>query len=120
MRTVFALVIGAAMLPGLSFADEPAAHPAAQANITAIDNVKRGSMVTVQGTVERILDTDEFRLADETGDIKVYVGWQNFVPVDVGDRITVKGFVDNDLLLEIYAREITHSDGRVTQLKHNS
>lgn len=119
MRPVFALLIGAALLPGLSFADKPTAPPADQTNITAIDDVKRGSMVTVQGTVEQILDTDEFRLVDETGDIRVYVGWQNFVPVDVGDSITVKGFVDNDLILEIYAREITHSDGRVTQLKHN-
>lgn len=119
-RTLPALLLAAVLLPGISFAsNENSNQPNLKQSITAIDDVKRGSMVTVQGTVERILDTDEFRLADETGNIKVYIGWQNFVPVDVGENITIKGFVDNDLTLELYAREIIHSDGRVTKLKHN-
>lgn len=119
-KTIPAFALAAILLPGISFASNDKTKPSmVQEKITAIDDVKRGSMVTVRGTVERILDTDEFRLADETGDIKVYIGWQNFVPVDVGENITVNGFVDNDLILEIYAREIVHSDGRVTQLKHN-
>nr|MCU0775937.1 hypothetical protein [Ideonella sp.] len=40
----------------------PVATPAV--TVTSIGDVRRGSMVTVEGTVERILDTDEFRLAD--------------------------------------------------------
>ncbi|UOD49604.1 NirD/YgiW/YdeI family stress tolerance protein [Orrella daihaiensis] len=121
MRTSLpAFILVATLLPGVTFASTENTDPSiAQQSITAIDDIKRGSMVYVKGTVERILDTDEFRLADETGDIKVYVGWQNFVPVKVGDSVTVKGFVDNDLILELYAREIVHSDGRVTQFKHN-
>ncbi|MCD8504355.1 MAG: NirD/YgiW/YdeI family stress tolerance protein [Burkholderiaceae bacterium] len=120
-KTLPAFVVAAILLPGVSFAsNENINQSTVQANITAIDDVKRGSMVTVRGTVERILDTDEFRLADDTGDIKVYIGWQNFVPVDVGESVTVKGFVDNDLILELYAREIVHSDGRITRFKHNS
>lgn len=84
--------------------------------ITPIGDIKRGSMVTVHGTVERILDTDEFRIADDSGDIRVYIGYRNFVPVTEGERVHVTGFVDRDLFKEIYAREIIHADGRVSRL----
>ncbi|MBO6603842.1 MAG: hypothetical protein JJ949_11470 [Roseicyclus sp.] len=68
-------------------------------------------MVTVQGTVERVTDEDEFRLADATGSIRIYVG-PNWVPADVGEKITVNGFVDDDLgPREIYARTLTRADG---------
>lgn len=83
---------------------------------TPIDSVKRGSMVAVEGTVERILDTDVFRLQDSTGRIRVDVGYPNFVPVTEGERVRVVGFVDRDLFKEIYAREIVHADGRVSRL----
>lgn len=105
-------------LPGLSTAQTQAPSLNTQDKITAIDDIKRGTMVTVQGKVQRILDTDEFRLADDSGDIVVYVGWQNFVPVNVEDRVTVRGFVDDDLFLEIYANQIIHADGRVTDIHH--
>lgn len=85
------------------------------ANITPIADVERGSMTTVSGVVERLLDEDEFRLSDETGDIRVYVG-PNWVPADVGEMVTVSGFVDNDVFKEIYAREITRADGTVVTL----
>lgn len=84
--------------------------------VTAINDIRRGSMVTVQGTVERILDTDEFRLTDGTGSIRVDVGYPNFVPVSEGERVTVRGFVDRDLIKEIYAREIVHANGTVSRL----
>jgi uncharacterized protein YdeI (BOF family) len=81
--------------------------------ITSIADAKRGSMVTVQGTVERITDEDEFRLADASGNIRVYVG-PNWVPVSEGESITVHGFVDNDLgPRELYARTLTRADGSV-------
>jgi uncharacterized protein YdeI (BOF family) len=92
---------------------------AAAEKITAIGDVRRGSMVTVQGSVERILDTDEFRLTDATGSIRVDVGYPNFVPVSEGERVTVRGFVDRDLFRELYAREIVHADGRVTSLNRS-
>lgn len=91
-----------------------------QVVITAIGDVRRGSMVTIEGTVERILDTDEFLIADASGDIRVDVGYPNFVPVTEGESVRVVGFVDRDLIREVYAREIVHADGRVTRLNRNS
>jgi uncharacterized protein YdeI (BOF family) len=87
-------------------------------NVTPIGDLQRGSMVTVSGTVERILDTDEFRLADETGSVRVYIG-PNWVPAQVGERVYVSGFVDDGIgPKEIYARSLTHSDGTVVQFEH--
>ncbi|HAI59077.1 MAG TPA: hypothetical protein DCM32_04270 [Xanthomonadaceae bacterium] len=81
--------------------------------ITPIADAQRGSMVTVQGTVERITDEDEFRLADASGSILVYVG-PNWVPVNEGEAVRVNGFVDDDLgPREIYARTLTRADGSV-------
>lgn len=100
-------------------ATDAAAVAAASApadNVIAINDIRRGSMVTVQGTVERILDTDEFRLTDGSGSIRVDVGYPNFVPVSEGERVTVRGFVDRDLIKEIYAREIVHANGTVSRL----
>ena len=90
------------------------AAPVAFANqITPIADAQRGTMVTVQGTVERITDEDEFRLADASGNIRIYVG-PNWVPADVGENVTVNGFVDNDPgPREIYARSLTRADGTV-------
>ncbi len=87
-------------------------------NVTPIGDLQRGSMVTVSGTVERILDTDEFRLADATGSVEIYVG-PNWVPVQVGEQVSVSGFVDDDFgPKEIYARTLTHADGTVVQFEH--
>lgn len=81
--------------------------------ITPIADAQRGTMVTVQGTVERITDEDEFRLADASGQIRVYVG-PNWVPAKVGERVIVNGFVDDDPgPREIYARSLTRADGTV-------
>jgi uncharacterized protein YdeI (BOF family) len=90
------------------------ASSAALANtITPVADAQRGTMVTVQGTVERITDEDEFRLADASGTIRVYVG-PNWVPADVGESVIVTGFVDDDPgPREIYARSLTRADGTV-------
>lgn len=90
------------------------AAPAAFADaITPIADAQRGSMVTVQGVVERITDEDEFRMADASGDIRVYVG-PNWVPAEVGETVIVKGFVDDDPgPRELYARSLTRADGSV-------
>lgn len=81
--------------------------------VTPIGDLQRGSMVTVQGTVERITDEDEFSLTDASGTVRVYVG-PNWMPANVGEDVTVDGFVDDDLgPLEIYARSLTRADGTV-------
>jgi len=86
---------------------------AQDAAISPIADAQRGTMVTLQGVVDRISDTDEFRLRDASGSIEVYVG-PNWVPVDVGETVTVHGFVDDDLgPREVYARTLTRSDGTV-------
>jgi uncharacterized protein YdeI (BOF family) len=90
----------------------------AQKDTTSIAQAERGSMVTVQGTVVRILDEDTFRLSDNSGDIRVYVG-PTFVPAELGEAVTVHGFVDNDLgPREIYARSLTRADGEVVTFDH--
>ena len=85
----------------------------AAGELTPLNELKRGTMVTVEGTVERITDEDEFRLTDKSGSVRVYVG-PNWVPADVGENVTVNGFVDDGLgPLEIYARSLTKADGTV-------
>jgi uncharacterized protein YdeI (BOF family) len=91
---------------------------ASETKTSAIADAQRGTMVSVQGTVDRITDTDEFRLTDESGSIAVYVG-PTWAPVDVGDTVTVRGFVDDDPgPREIYARELTRADGSRAQFDH--
>ena len=81
----------------------------ADTGITPILDLKRGTSVTVIGTVERIPDEDEFILSDETGSVEIYMG-PNFVPVSLGETVTVQGFVDNDPgPLEIYAQRLTQN-----------
>lgn len=112
-----ALFFTACLVPVVSSASNQTDTIAPEPNVTAIDELKRGSLVTVKGKVEEITDTDEFRLTDDSGKVTVYIGWQNFVPVEVGETVTVKGFVDDGLILELYARQINHSDGRITRLR---
>ena len=83
-------------------------------SVTPIGDVQRGSTVTVQGAVERLLDEDEFRLTDASGSIVVYVG-PNIMPANVGEVVTVRGFVDDDFVREIYAREMVRADGSVVR-----
>jgi uncharacterized protein YdeI (BOF family) len=126
LRTTLAASLTALALPFWAHAAQlstPAAAPTAVAApassaeaITPIGDLRRGTMVTVEGQVTRILDTDEFLIADNSGNIRVDVGYPNFVPVREGVRVKVRGFVDRDFLREIYASEIVHADGRVTSL----
>ena len=90
----------------------------ALANQTSIADVQRGTMVTVTGVVDRILDEDEFRLRDGTGALRVYVG-PNWVPADIGEQVTVEGYMDNDIIFpELYARQLTRADGSVVEFSH--
>jgi uncharacterized protein YdeI (BOF family) len=106
---LFAATTLATILATAAFASGP---------ITPVGDLKRGTMVTVAGTVERITDEDEFRLTDASGTVRVYVG-PNWVPANVGEAVTVDGFVDDDLgPLEIYARSLTRADGTVVTFRH--
>jgi uncharacterized protein YdeI (BOF family) len=111
---LLAILTGLAAYPQASIqAEEIAAEQPTTEAITPVGDLRRGTMVTVQGTVERILDTDEFRLTDKSGSVRVYVG-PNWVPADVGEVVTVRGFVDDDIgPLELYARSLTRADGSV-------
>lgn len=114
-------------IPGTAASDTTAPNAAAPDaaavatgdEITPVDDVERGTMVTVQGTVERITDEDEFRLADDSGSIRIYVG-PNWVPADVGEAVTVHGFVDDGLIgpRELYARSLTRADGSTVSFEH--
>ncbi|MCU0854645.1 MAG: NirD/YgiW/YdeI family stress tolerance protein [Rhodobacteraceae bacterium] len=106
-----------ALLSALFLAVAPLAASADTSGATRIADLVRDSNVTVVGTVDRLTDEDEFILADGTGSVRVYVG-PNFVPVDPGDAVTVRGFVDDDLRLEIYAREIVRPDGSTVKFDH--
>lgn len=94
-----------------------AATPAAASETTRIADLVRNTNVTVVGSVDRLTDEDEFILADASGSVRVYVG-PNIVPVNPGDTVTVRGFVDDDFRLEIYAREIVRPDGSTVTLDH--
>lgn len=87
---------------------------------TPIAELERGMSVTIKGEVTRILDEDEFRIEDETGSVRVYIGWKNRVLIPVGEKIAVRGFVDDDLKAyfrpELYAFEIVRKDGSVIKL----
>jgi uncharacterized protein YdeI (BOF family) len=106
-----------ASLCALLLAAIPLAMPAAADAATRIADLVRNTNVTVVGTVERLTDEDEFILRDASGSVRVYVG-PNFVPANPGDAVTVRGFVDDGLRLEIYAREIVRPDGSTVTLDH--
>jgi uncharacterized protein YdeI (BOF family) len=111
---LLSVLIGlAAYQPGSIQAEDTSPEKPTTEGVTPVGDLRRGTMATVQGTVERILDTDEFRLTDKSGSIRIYVG-PNWVPADVGEVVTVRGFVDDDIgPLELYARSLTRADGSV-------
>lgn len=99
------------------FASVIGSSPAIAEEMTAISDLERGTTVSVAGTVDRILDDDEFRLTDATGSVDVYIG-PNQVSAAVGEAVTVRGRVDDDLFIEIYADELVRADGTVVQFDH--
>lgn len=122
-KSIAALAVLAALAaPVLAQTAAPQADPAPQsagAPVTAIADARRGTMVTLHGVVDRITDEDEFHLSDATGWIEIDVG-DDWVPVDVGETITVQGFVDDDFgPREVYARTITRADGTVLTFRRH-
>ncbi len=86
-------------------------------NITKISELIRYTDSYIKGEVVRILDTDEFRLKDSSGKIKVYTGWKNTNMVKKGEIVTVRGIMDPGVIKEFYATEIIRENGEVVKLK---
>ena len=88
------------------------------ASTTLISDLRVGQTATITGTVERVTDTDEFRLADETGSVRVYIG-PNIIPFDVGEMVTINGIVDRDFgRIEVYARSAQRENGSTVSFNH--
>lgn len=107
------------LAPAVAITSEPNDTNRSVASVTLIEDIQRGTVVTLRGTVDRILDSDEFVLRDGSGTIEVYIGWQNALPVKTGEFVTVKGTVDDGLLIELYASEIIQADGHVSKLRQS-
>lgn len=85
--------------------------------LTNVAELTRGSRVEIEGIVVRASEEDEFILEDSTGRVQVFTG-NSFFVANVGEQVRVSGFVDDSLLLEVYAQEVLHSDGRVTAISY--
>lgn len=118
MKRLYVLAIATCALVGFAgkiVANENDANPSDI--VRTIESLGVETIVTVSGTVKRIRDEDEFILEDETDSISVYIG-PNFMPVEPGDKVTVKGMFDNDIIKrEIYAHIITDEEGNITKLE---
>ena len=90
--------------------------PSHAETITPIAEAARGAAVTVRGAVARVLDYDEIRLADASGDIVVYLGPEP-PTIGAGEQLTIRGRIDDDWPRELYAQEIVRSNGDVVALR---
>jgi len=124
IKTLTLLSLSSLILAGGVFAANEAASEAATAPVQTqaderkfqnVSDVARGDRVLLRGEVVRITDEDEFLLADDTGRIRVYIGWKNDLPVKKGDKIIVEGRSDDDTIFgmrpEIYARVLELANG---------
>jgi uncharacterized protein YdeI (BOF family) len=89
----------------------------ADIKITRISELRNYTDSYIKGEVLKILDEDEFRLQDSSGKIRVYTGWKNTNLVKYGEKITVRGTLDPDVIKEFYATEIIRENGDVIKLK---
>ncbi len=114
---VLAVIIGVC----LSALTGEAAAQEQQETVTALQDVRRGEFVTVRGEVTRMRENDEFIIEDDSGRAEVYVrGGLRRPTFRQGDTITVRGWVDDDLISiprEIYATEIELSDGTIIEVR---
>ncbi len=91
------------------------ASPALAYELTTVDQLQPYEPAALQGTVERVTDSDTFVLEDATGSIRVYIG-PHRMPVGAGDAVTVNGRLDDDLPREVYADQLVLSDGQVVEV----
>lgn len=99
-----------ALCVGAFLAAAPAAGAAEGYPRATVSALAPGQPVTVEGRVVRVTDEDEFLLADPTGQVEVYVRRAR-LPLLAGEAVTVRGVVDDDRSLEIYAEEVIRADG---------
>ena len=85
--------------------------------VSSITALVRNTMVTIEGTVTRASEEDEFIIKDSTGSVQVYTG-RTFYTVQVGDVVSVSGLVDESAQLEVYADEIRFEDGTILKVRH--
>ena len=85
--------------------------------ITRISELENYSDSYIKGEVIKILDEDEFRLKDSSGNIKVYTGWKNTNLVKKDEKITIRGKLDPGIVKEFYATEIIKENGEIIKLK---
>lgn len=93
-----------------------AGSPSRSETITPIAEAARGAASTVQGAVARMLDYDEIRLADASGDIVVYLAPEAPM-IAAGEQLTIRGRIGEDWPRELYAREIVRAKGDVVALR---
>ncbi|MFN3170099.1 MAG: NirD/YgiW/YdeI family stress tolerance protein [Hyphomicrobiales bacterium] len=91
------------------------AVPALAYQLTTVDQLEPYEPAALEGTVERVTDSDTFVFEDATGSIRVYIG-PHRMPVGAGDAVTVKGRLDDDLPREVYADQLVLSDGQVIEV----
>lgn len=58
---------------------------------------------------------DEFTLTDSKGSVRIFTGI-TFFAANPGDTVTVTGFGDEDLFMEVDAQEILPSTGEVISI----
>jgi uncharacterized protein YdeI (BOF family) len=112
------LITLALFATGLYASTEPA--PAEERKFDRIADVSRGDLVELRGQVARIADEDEFILQDESGRVRIYIGWKNDLPVERGDTVIVEGRADDSILgfrPEIYARFLELENGERIELR---
>lgn len=118
------LVVAVMMGVCLSALTGEAAAQEQDETVTALQDVRRGEFVTVKGEVTRMRENDEFIVEDGSGRAEVYVrGGLGRPTFRRGDTVTVRGWVDDDLISiprEIYATEIELSDGTIIEIRDNN
>lgn len=117
---VLGFLLAALIVSGSVWANPANSEADEQEVVIPIDEVHRGQHVILEGTVRRIADSDEFVLEDDSGRIRVYIGWKNRMPVSRGERVKVWGVADDDAFPgfrpEIYARTLELASGRKIEL----
>lgn len=91
----------------------------ADIKVTKISELHNYTNSNIKGEVTKILDEDEFRLEDSSGEIKVYTGWKNTNVVKKGETIIVNGKLDPGIIKEFYATEIFKENGEIIKLKQD-
>lgn len=84
-------------------------------DLTTVDQLRPYEPATLQGTVQRVTESDTFVFEDATGSVQIYIG-PHRMPVGAGDSVTVNGRLDDGWPREVYADELVLSDGQVIEV----